>query len=153
MTADDMIRESEMHRSEAFNLQGKPLYSLARIRRRALCEAVCEGVPDGELIGMRDEMRKLARAAALRRTEAKAEVAAIQQEATRPLRELVKELEREAIVNAVAVAGNGFKAAKALGICANTVYRKLDEYRSSDLAVDVNPRAHRDAVDVTTLYN
>jgi DNA-binding NtrC family response regulator len=149
MTADDMIRESEMHRSEAFNLQGKPLYSLARIRRRALCEAVCEGVPDGELIGMRDEMRKLARAAALRRTEAKAEVAAIQQEAIRPL----KELEREAIVNAVAVAGNGFKAAEALGISANTVYRKLGEYRSSDLAVDVNPRAHRDAVDVTTLYN
>jgi DNA-binding NtrC family response regulator len=148
MTADDMIRESEMHRSEAFHLHGKPLYSLERIRRRALCEAVCAGIPDGELIEMRDEMRKLARAAAARQSEGKLKTAAIEQEAIRPL----KELEREAIVNAVATTGSGRAAAAALGVSANTVYKKLDEYRSSDFAVDVNPQAHRDAMDVTTLY-
>ena len=60
-TAAEMVRESERRRSEAFSVHGKPLYSLERIRRRALCEAALDGIPDGIVLKMREEIKSRAR--------------------------------------------------------------------------------------------
>lgn len=144
-TADDLIRQSEMLRSEQYHLRKMPIYSLERIRRRALCEAVCEGVPDSKLIAMRDSMRLIAMAEA--REEAK--------EKAKETGDIVPlaELEKDAILSAVHKTGSMRKAAKQLGLSSNTMYRKMNEYRSSDLAVDVNPGAHRGAVNVNQMFD
>ena len=139
-TADDLIRQSEMLRSEQYHLRKMPIYSLERIRRRALCEAVCEGVPDSELIAMRDQMARKAQAA---RNAAKEE---------EPIKTL-DEVEKDAILSAYRKAGSMRQAAKHLGLSANTMYRKMSEYRSSDLAVDVNPGAHRGAKNINEMFD
>ena len=144
-TADDLIRQSEMLRSEQYHLRKIPIYSPERIRRRALCEAVCEGVPDNELIAMRDRMSRIAFAAAKEEAKAKAKETGD----VTPL----AEVEKTAILSAYHKAGSMRQAAKQLGLSANTMYRKMSEYRSSDLAVDVNPGAHRGAVNVNTLFD
>lgn len=65
-TAEEVIQHSEVNRHEQaqpFNINFKPMYSLERIRRRALCEALCEGIPDVDLLAMRENFRRVANAA------------------------------------------------------------------------------------------
>jgi len=119
-TAKEIINRSEIRRSERaepFCINYTPMYSLERIRRRALCEAVCEGISDAELIAMRARMRRLA-----------AEAAAREPKKIVPL----AELEAAAIRHAVEVAGSCNKAAKPLGISKTTLYRKAKELREAD---------------------
>jgi DNA-binding NtrC family response regulator len=137
-TAAELIERSEMRRSERA-LPGvcnyRPMYSLERIRRRALCEAVCEGIPDTDLVAMAAGMRRLA-----------AEAAAKEPEKIVPL----AEMEAQAIEHAVKVAGSANKAAKPLGMSKTTLYRKVKELREAGnvaMAIEVGltemePRPH-----------
>jgi hypothetical protein len=65
LMANEVIQRSEVRRHEQaqpFHINFKPMYSLERIRRRALCEALCEGIPDADLLAMQPEFQKLAKA-------------------------------------------------------------------------------------------
>lgn len=73
MNTDEVIQRSELRRHEQgqpFKINHRPMYSMERIRRRALCEALCEGIPDEDLLAMQTEFRKLA--ATLERNRRKA---------------------------------------------------------------------------------
>ena len=103
-TAAELIERSEMRRSERALpavINYRPMYSLERIRRRALCEAVCEGIPDIDLVAMAAGMRRIA-----------AEAAAKEPGKIVPL----AEMEAQAIQHAVALSGSGNKAAQPLGM-------------------------------------
>jgi DNA-binding NtrC family response regulator len=118
-TAEELIERSEMRRSERALpavINYRPMYSLERIRRRALCEAVCEGIPDIDLVAMAAGMRRLA-----------AEAATKEPGKIVPL----AEMEVQAIQHAVAVAGSVNKAAQPLGMSKTTLYRKIRELREA----------------------
>lgn len=74
-TADEVIQRSEVERSERaqpFSINYKPMYSKERIRRRALCEALLEGIPDFDLLssGVRDVLAQLRKQSETRSAEA-----------------------------------------------------------------------------------
>jgi hypothetical protein len=57
MTADEVIQRSEIERqerSEPNHQNYRPLYSKERVRRRALCEALLEGIADDDLLALRE---------------------------------------------------------------------------------------------------
>lgn len=61
-TAEEVIQRSEVERSERaqpFKINYKPMYSMERIRRRALCEALLEGISDVDLLGSRSVFAQL----------------------------------------------------------------------------------------------
>lgn len=147
MTAEDVISRGHAAIQERCERNGEPLYSKQRIRRRALCEAICMRFSDDELIEMRtDQIQNELRKKSAEHfyvppviESAKAEPISGPTPDTFPIVP-IEDVFRDHIVNALKSGIGHVKASELLGIGKTTFFRKLLQYETQGYITSADRR-------------
>lgn len=123
--ARDVVFRSQLRRSAETEHNGTPMYSLERIRRRALCEAVCDGIPDEALVKAAFDLEMLRVAMLQVLPDVMMAAPTVPAEVV-----TLEEMQRRHCMNVLLVANNhAEKAAAMLGIAKTTLYRWLQAWK------------------------